>query len=217
MPQSPKQYYPLSRRDGILVLRHMEVSSHIIKPKRFVISIIITIFLLVFIVTFVSLHHSLQTQPTTATDLFSQRIAPHIVSNATVDGISGEVLARDGRYGIVAGHLSKQIHQPITTKQPFAICRHNCDGDWSLFDTLHTSIPALSEKLPDQVRRIAAAATTAESRCAMHRWAPPRALPTTFEQLYYDLTSRSSRKPSSYEVFCFSMKTGDFVYELNEL
>lgn len=195
----------------------MEASSHTTKSKHFVISIIITVLLLVFIVTFVWLHRSLQTQPTTVSDLFSQRIAPHVVSNATVDGTSGEVLAKDGRYGIVVGHLSKQVHQLIIRRQPFALCHHNCDNNWSLFDTLHTSIPALNEKLPDRVRRIAAAATTAESKCAMRRWTPPRALPTTFEQLFYDLTSRSSQKPSSYEVFCFSMNTGDFVYELNEL
>lgn len=205
------------RQGGILVLRYMEASSHTTKSNHFVIGIIITVLLLVFIVTFVWLHRSLQTQQTTASDLFSQRIASHVVSNATVDGTSGEVPAKDGRYGIVVGHLSKQVHQLITTKQPFAICRNNCDNNWSLFDTLHTSIPALNEKLPDRVRRIAAAATTAQSKCAMRRWTPPRALPTTFEQLFYDLSSRSSRKPSSYEVFCFSMKTGDFVYELNEL
>jgi hypothetical protein len=195
----------------------MEPSSHTTKSKHFIIGIIITVLLLIFIVTFAWLHHPLQTQPTTASDLFSQRITPHVVSNATVDGTSGEVLASDGRYGIVVGHLSKQIHQSITTKQPFAICRHNCGDNWSLFDTLHTSIPALNEKLPDQVRRIATAATTADSKCAMRRWTPSRTIPTTFEQLFYDLTSRPSHKPSSYEVFCFSMKTGDFVYELNEL
>lgn len=195
----------------------MEASSHTTKSKHFVIGIIITVLLLVFIVTFVWLHRSLQTQPTTASDLFSQRIASHVVSNATVDGTSGEVLAKDGRYGIVVGHLSKQVHQLIPTKQPFAICHNNCDNNWSLFDNLHTSIPALNEKLPDRVRRIAVAATTAQSKCAMRRWTPSRALPTTFEQLFYDLSSRSSRKPSSYEVFCFSMNTGDFVYELNEL
>lgn len=195
----------------------MEPSSHTTKSKHFIIVIIIMVLLLVFIVAFLWLHRSLQTQPTTASDLFSQRIAPHVVSNATVDETSGEVLAKDGRYGIVVGHLSEQVHQLITTKQPFAICRNNCDNNWSSFDTLHTSIPALNEKLPDRVRRIAAAAATTESKCAMRRWTPPRALPTTFEQLFYDLTSRSSQKPSSYEVFCFSMKTGDFVYELNEL
>jgi hypothetical protein len=195
----------------------MAASLHTTKSKHFIIGIIITVLLLVFIVTFVWLHRSLQTQPTTASDLFSQRIALHVVSNATVDGTSGEILASDGRYSIVTGHLSKQIRQSITTKQPFAICRRNCDNNWSLFDNLHTSIPALNEKLPDRVRRITAAATTTESKCAMRRWTPPRALPTTFEQLFYDLTSRSSQKPSSYEVFCFSMNTGDFVYELNEL
>ena len=183
----------------------MTASSHTTKSKHFIIVIIIMVLLLVFIVAFLWLHRSLQTQPTTASDLFSQRIAPHVVSNATVDETSGEVLAKDGRYGIVVGHLSEQVHQLITTKQPFAICRNNCDNNWSLFDNLHTSIPALNEKLPDRVRRIAVAATTAQSKCAMRRWTPPRALPTTFEQLFYDLTSRSSQKPSSYEVFCFSM------------
>ncbi len=195
----------------------MTASSHTTKSKHFIIVIIIMVLLLVFIVAFLWLHRSLQTQPTTASDLFSQRIAPHVVSNATGDETSGEVLAKDGRYGIVVGHLTEQVHQLITTKQPFAICRNNCDNNWSLFDNLHTSIPALNEKLPDRVRRIAVAATTAQSKCAMRRWTPPRALPTTFEQLFYDLTSRSSQKPSSYEVFCFSMNTGDFVYELNEL
>lgn len=195
----------------------MKVSSRITKPRYFVIGTTLAAFFLIFIVAFAWSHYSLQVRPTTAREVFSQRITSSITSHAIIDDTSGEVLARDGRYSTVAGHLPRQVHRTILTKHPFVSCRDACDSHWIPFETLRTSIPALEEKLPAQARHIVATATSSESKCAIHRWTPPRTPPATFEQFFYELGPQPSYKPSNYEVFCLSLDTGAFVYELNEL
>ena len=146
--------------------------------------------------------------------IFNQRIASPITSQVSIQYNSGNAVSWDGKNGTVVGMLSNKSRTYMRTTFPFTTCFEDkgCKAQWMPVSSIGISIPAITH-IPGYARILIRRATTDDSRCIIRRWIHNREIfPTAWRPTITD----QSLSQTSHEVFCFSVKTGAFVYDFNE-